>query len=462
MIVGIDLGTTNSLVAVWRDGEAQLIPNALGQVLTPSAVSVVETGEIVIGLSTIGLFEELGEIAEAIRVFEKHPMYFLGEAADIFSYLMGIANEHSLRLKQEHGQDFSFMDEFLKRYPGLCMQCGSRSCICPAIPDATVGRMAKELEITVGEIPFLADPETFASEGQRIARQVLELVGGYKGLSGSGLPFDRGDANHALVTLFLKVADAIEEERLEFAERLRAEALKLGTTQAQPGSATRYLAIGPLLQELSESWRGLDSPIRATIKAADDLVGELGEILDRIRVLFVSGSPSDAARLRVDSEHRAIIEAINSGPSGNVIEMKVLPAATIEDLRRALLGSEFEIVQFSGHGDADHLVFETADGKARPAPLTAVAELIKKYPCVQCVILNACAAVRSLMAPISPVTVGMDASISDMAAIEFARGFYDTLAAGRSIDFAIGEGITAVKLKGLDAAPIKVLNEQVC
>jgi molecular chaperone HscC len=51
MIVGIDLGTTNSLVAVWRDGEAQLIPNALGQVLTPSAVSVVETGEIVVGLA---------------------------------------------------------------------------------------------------------------------------------------------------------------------------------------------------------------------------------------------------------------------------------------------------------------------------------------------------------------------------------------------------------------------------
>jgi molecular chaperone HscC len=51
MIVGIDLGTTNSLVAVWRDGEAQLIPNALGQVLTPSAVSLAETGEIVVGLA---------------------------------------------------------------------------------------------------------------------------------------------------------------------------------------------------------------------------------------------------------------------------------------------------------------------------------------------------------------------------------------------------------------------------
>jgi hypothetical protein len=290
----------------------------------------------------------------------------------------------------------------------------------------------------------------------------LELVGGYKGLAGSGFPFDRGDANHALVTLLLKVADAIEGERLAFAERLRAEALKLGTTQAQPGSANRYLGIGSLLQELSESWRRLDTPVKATIKAADDLVGGLGKILDRIRVLFVSCSPSDETRLRVDTEHRAIIQAINSSQSGDVIEMKVLPAATIEDLRRALLGSEFEIVQFSGHGDADHLVFETVDGKASPAPLSAIAELIQKYPSIQCVILNACEAAKTLTTPISPITVGMDKSVSDVAAIEFARGFYDTLAAGRSIEFAIGEGITAVKLNRLDADPIKVLKASVC
>jgi molecular chaperone HscC len=29
MIVGIDLGTTNSLVGIWRDGAIELIPNGL-------------------------------------------------------------------------------------------------------------------------------------------------------------------------------------------------------------------------------------------------------------------------------------------------------------------------------------------------------------------------------------------------------------------------------------------------
>jgi molecular chaperone HscC len=49
MIIGIDLGTTNSLVGVWRDGRVQLIGNALGEMMTPSAVSVDDDGRILVG-----------------------------------------------------------------------------------------------------------------------------------------------------------------------------------------------------------------------------------------------------------------------------------------------------------------------------------------------------------------------------------------------------------------------------
>ena len=51
MIVGIDLGTTNSAIGVWRDGRAELIPNGLGSVLTPSAVSIAEGGEVLVGMA---------------------------------------------------------------------------------------------------------------------------------------------------------------------------------------------------------------------------------------------------------------------------------------------------------------------------------------------------------------------------------------------------------------------------
>ncbi len=48
-VIGIDLGTTNSLACVCQDGRAVLIPNSLGEKLTPSVVSVDENGEICVG-----------------------------------------------------------------------------------------------------------------------------------------------------------------------------------------------------------------------------------------------------------------------------------------------------------------------------------------------------------------------------------------------------------------------------
>jgi molecular chaperone DnaK len=47
--VGIDLGTTNSVIAVWEGGEARVIPNAEGARTTPSVVAFTESGERLVG-----------------------------------------------------------------------------------------------------------------------------------------------------------------------------------------------------------------------------------------------------------------------------------------------------------------------------------------------------------------------------------------------------------------------------
>ena len=49
MIVGIDLGTTNSLVGVYQDGQVKLIPNAFGEYLTPSVVALDDNNEVIVG-----------------------------------------------------------------------------------------------------------------------------------------------------------------------------------------------------------------------------------------------------------------------------------------------------------------------------------------------------------------------------------------------------------------------------
>jgi len=48
-VIGIDLGTTNSCVAVMEGGEPVVIPNAEGGRTTPSVVGFSKTGERLVG-----------------------------------------------------------------------------------------------------------------------------------------------------------------------------------------------------------------------------------------------------------------------------------------------------------------------------------------------------------------------------------------------------------------------------
>lgn len=49
MIIGIDLGTTNSLAAYFTEDGPKMIPNRLGSHLTPSVVSIDEEGQVYVG-----------------------------------------------------------------------------------------------------------------------------------------------------------------------------------------------------------------------------------------------------------------------------------------------------------------------------------------------------------------------------------------------------------------------------
>ena len=53
MIIGIDLGTTNSLVAYYTDEGPKVIPNRFGEVLTPSVVSIDEDDNVYVGKTAV-------------------------------------------------------------------------------------------------------------------------------------------------------------------------------------------------------------------------------------------------------------------------------------------------------------------------------------------------------------------------------------------------------------------------
>jgi molecular chaperone HscC len=78
MIVGIDLGTTNSLIGHFTSAGPQLIPNALGEYLTPSIVSVDHKNQVFVGAAAR---ERLGLDANNTAFAFKRSM---GTAREIF------------------------------------------------------------------------------------------------------------------------------------------------------------------------------------------------------------------------------------------------------------------------------------------------------------------------------------------------------------------------------------------
>ncbi|WP_346833215.1 molecular chaperone HscC [Pseudomonas abietaniphila] len=90
MIVGIDLGTTHSLVAVWRDGATQLVSNALGEWLTPSVVGLDDEGHVLVGKA-------------ARERLQTHP----GSTTALFKRHMGSAHEVKLGSRSYRPEELS-------------------------------------------------------------------------------------------------------------------------------------------------------------------------------------------------------------------------------------------------------------------------------------------------------------------------------------------------------------------
>ncbi|MGN8273684.1 molecular chaperone HscC [Pseudomonas sp. SMN5] len=92
MIVGIDLGTTHSLIAVWRDGAAQLVPNALGEWLTPSVVGLDDEGRVMVGRA-------------ALERLQTHPQL----TASLFKRYMGSSRITTLGNREFRAEELSAM-----------------------------------------------------------------------------------------------------------------------------------------------------------------------------------------------------------------------------------------------------------------------------------------------------------------------------------------------------------------
>ena len=90
MIIGIDLGTTNSLVAYFTEDGPKIIPNRLGKHLTPSVVSIDEEEQVYVGESAV-----------------ERSLLYPGSAAAVFKRDMGSKKQFTLLQKTFLAEELS-------------------------------------------------------------------------------------------------------------------------------------------------------------------------------------------------------------------------------------------------------------------------------------------------------------------------------------------------------------------
>jgi len=171
------------------------------------------------------------------------------------------------------------------------------------------------------------------------------------------------------------------------------------------------------------------------------------------------------ASLDLDREELNLRQALE-GFGG--IDARILRPGTSNQLQE-MLGSDAQVFHFSGHGDMQQQMGEepgTLEGMGqlilsgddrRPDPVdVATLGIQLRGKGIRLVVLNACeAAKRDPVTPWAgiasalvrqgiPAVVGMQFTVRDSSAIAFSRRFYQTLAAGESIDSAVSEGRSAI------------------
>lgn len=90
MIIGIDLGTTNSLVAYYTDEGPKIIPNRLGKPLTPSVVAMDESEQLYVGDLAV-----------------EHSLLHPDSGASVFKRDMGSQKKYSLLHKEFTAEELS-------------------------------------------------------------------------------------------------------------------------------------------------------------------------------------------------------------------------------------------------------------------------------------------------------------------------------------------------------------------
>jgi tetratricopeptide (TPR) repeat protein len=185
-------------------------------------------------------------------------------------------------------------------------------------------------------------------------------------------------------------------------------------------------------------------------------------VMPPLRILGIVASPSDLAPLNVDREQRCLEEALAHLKAHQVVELAWLVNPTWRMVQQEIRRSDWHIFHFVGHGGFDRqantgfIAFADDTGSADYLSATQLGRLLGDHKPLRLALLNACEGAQGSMGDLfastaanlvrrgTPAVLAMQYPISDSAAIEFARTFYESLADAWPVDAAVAEARKAI------------------
>ncbi|MGE5764665.1 MAG: CHAT domain-containing protein [Mycobacterium leprae] len=183
-----------------------------------------------------------------------------------------------------------------------------------------------------------------------------------------------------------------------------------------------------------------------------------------LRILGLIATPRDLPRLDVDEEKRRLTDAVADLCRRRQVELVWAPGGSWPVLQQQLLAGPWHVVHFVGHGGTDAsggsgvlALEDEATGQAALVSSGRFARLLHACrPSPRLVVLNSCqsgeCAADDLLSNTAAAlvhsgvsaAVAMQFAVTDVAALAFARGFYQALARGNPVDEAVRIGRIAI------------------
>ena len=379
MIVGIDLGTTNSLVAYMNGDEPVVIPNRLGEYLTPSVISVSPEGETFIGKTAKE--RSITHPHESVAVFKRSMgtgrSFRLGERSFSAEELSGLV----LKSLKEDAEAFLGMpvEEAVISVPAYFNDAQRRATkqagelagfkVERIVSEPTAAALAygiREKDADAKYLVFDLGGGTFDVSILEQFEQIMEVraVAGDNFLGGE-------DFTDVLVRMFLvenHIEDRILSEKEEALLRKAAETAKIGFSEKKTVTMRCTLQGKEYSSEITQEdyerscqvlFAKLKKPIERSLKDANIRLADIGEILlvggaTKLPILrkFVSKTFGRIPNSVVDPDRvvaiGAAIQAAMKQRDAAVKEM------ILTDVCPFTLGTEICIVKGAGEKEAGH------------------------------------------------------------------------------------------------------------